>query len=47
MTAELGWAEEYYTSPGGPTAPSWLVTRQSGERVVVTEEGDVLPLPKW
>ena len=47
MTAELGWAEEYYTSPGGPTAPSWLVTRQSGERVVVTEEGGVLPLPKW
>jgi hypothetical protein len=47
VDAELGWAEEYNVSPGGPTAPSWLVTRQGGERVVVTEEGAVVPLPKY
>jgi hypothetical protein len=26
ISAQLGWAEEYYVSPGGPTAVSWLVT---------------------
>ncbi len=46
ITAELGWAEEYYVAPGGPTAPSWLVTRQGGERVVVTEDGTVVMPPK-
>jgi hypothetical protein len=45
VSAELGWAEEYYVSPGGPTAPSWLVTRQDGTRVVVTEEAEVVSPP--
>jgi hypothetical protein len=44
-SAHLGWAEEYFVSPGGPTAVSWLITRRSGARVVVTEEGAVVPAP--
>ena len=46
VSAQLGWAEEYYVSPGGPTAVGWLVTRRSGGRVVVTEEGSVATEPK-
>jgi hypothetical protein len=46
VTAQLGWADEYTVSPGGPTAVNWLVTRRSGARVVVTEERVVLPAPQ-
>ena len=46
VSAQLGWAEEYFVSPGGPTAVSWLVTRLSGTQVVVTEEGAAVPPPR-
>jgi hypothetical protein len=46
ILAQLGWAEAYYVSPGGPTAMSWLVTRRSGAQVVVTEDGAVVPPPR-
>jgi hypothetical protein len=46
VSVELGWAEEYYVSPGGPTAPAWLATRKSGARVVVTEDRFVVPEPR-
>lgn len=46
ISAQLGWAEAYYVSPGGPTAVSWLVTRRSGTQVVVTEDGAVVPAPR-
>jgi hypothetical protein len=46
VSAELEWAEEYYVSPGGPTAVSWLVTRRSGVQVVVTEEAAVVAPPR-
>jgi hypothetical protein len=46
VSVELGWAEEYYVSPGGVTAPGWLATRQSGARVVVTEDRAVVPEPR-
>jgi hypothetical protein len=45
VSVELGWAEEYYVSPGGATAPGWLATRESGARVVVTEDRVVVPAP--
>ena len=44
-SAQLGWAEEYYVSPGGPTSLSWLVTRGSGAQLIVTEDGAVVPAP--
>lgn len=46
ISAQLGWAEEYYLSPGGPTAVSWLVTRRSGAQVVVSEEAAVVAPPR-
>jgi hypothetical protein len=46
VSAQLGWAEEYYVSPGGPTAVNWLVTRRSGDQVVVTEEAAVVLPPR-
>jgi len=46
MSARLGWAEEYFLSPGGPTAVNWLVTRRSGSEVVVTENGAIVAAPK-
>jgi len=46
VTVELGWAEEYLVSPGGSTAPAWLVTRRSGSRWVVTESRGLVPAPR-
>jgi hypothetical protein len=46
ISAQLGWAEEEYVSPGGPSAVSWLLTRRSGVQVVVTEDAAVVPPPR-
>jgi hypothetical protein len=46
ISVQLGWAEEYYLSPGGPSAVSWLVTRRSGAQVVATEEAAVVAPPR-
>ena len=46
VSAQLGWAEEHFVSPGGPTAVSWLVTRRSGVQVVITEEAALVAPPR-
>jgi hypothetical protein len=46
VDATLGWAEEYIASPGGATAPVWLITRRGGAQLMVTEERGVVPVTR-
>jgi hypothetical protein len=46
ISAELMWAPENLVHPGGPTAPFWLITLRTGDRVVVTEDGMAAAAPR-
>ena len=45
ISAVLRWAPEYAVAPGGATAPFWLLTLSTGDRVVVTEDRTALRAP--
>ena len=46
ISSELMWVPEYLIRPGGPTAPFWLITLRTGDRVVVTEDGKAVAAPR-